>query len=79
MPDARIFITIYDSQPIFRSKDRFINQASTFLEEILESRDEIDDIRRPIVLVAYSLGGLLVKQALVNAQITSATPQSKRR
>ncbi|KAL9110530.1 MAG: hypothetical protein Q9227_004888 [Pyrenula ochraceoflavens] len=67
LPHARIFIAVYDSQPVFGNKDRFFRQANTLLEEILMKRDEIDDVKRPIVLLAHSLGGLLVKQALVNA------------
>ena len=42
MPNARIFIAVYDSQPIFGNKDRFFRQANTLLEEILIKRDDID-------------------------------------
>ena len=42
MPNARIFIAVYDSQPIFGNKDRFFRQADTFLEEMLIKRNEIE-------------------------------------
>ena len=68
IPNARIFIAIYDSHPIFGNKDRFFRQANSLLEKILSKRDDDEeDIRHPIVLMAHGLGGLLVKQALVNA------------
>jgi Putative serine esterase (DUF676) len=68
LPRARIYIAEYDSNPIFAGRDRFILRASSLLEEIRVKRDEIDDEKRPIIFIAHSLGGILVKQALVNAR-----------
>lgn len=64
--NARIFLYSYDSSPAFgSSKERFVHQANDLLERIHIKRAECSD--RPILLLGHSLGGILIKQALVNA------------
>lgn len=66
IPDARIFLYQYDSSPAFgTSKDLFVHQANDMLERVHVKRTACSD--RPIILVGHSLGGILIKQALVNA------------
>jgi alpha-beta hydrolase superfamily lysophospholipase len=48
-------------------KDRstFIDKANELLEAIRTERDDVET--RPILLLGHSMGGLLIKQALINA------------
>ncbi|CAM1505036.1 Fc.00g106730.m01.CDS01 [Cosmosporella sp. VM-42] len=66
LPDARIFLYEYDSTLAY-GKDRstFIDKANMFLEAIRIRRKGVE--QRPILLLGHSLGGLLIKQALINA------------
>ncbi|KAH6669960.1 hypothetical protein B0J14DRAFT_545730 [Halenospora varia] len=65
-PNARIFLYSYDSRPTFsENKDRFIQEASLLLEWISVKREK--DPKRPLIFIGHSLGGILIKQALVNA------------
>ncbi|KAH8682825.1 hypothetical protein BGZ60DRAFT_398796 [Tricladium varicosporioides] len=66
MPDARVLLYEYDSFPVLTStKTRFVHQASDLLYCLDMERDTCPD--RPLIFLAHSLGGILVKQALVNA------------
>lgn len=65
-PNARIFLYKYNSNAVFSaSKERFVFAANDLLGDIYHARKT--DPTRPLILVAHSLGGILVKQALVNA------------
>ncbi|KAK4655284.1 hypothetical protein QC762_301160 [Podospora pseudocomata] len=66
VPDARIFLYEYDSKAVF-GKDRstFVDKATELLETVRCERDKNDT--RPILFIGHSLGGLLIKQALINA------------
>ena len=56
----------YNSSPVFgSSKDRFITEASQLLENLSVKRNQYS--RRPLMLIGHSLGGILIKQSLVNA------------
>ena len=66
VPYARIFLYSYDSSPAFgSSKERFVHQANDLLERVHIKRADCE--KRPIILIGHSLGGILIKQALVNA------------
>ena len=66
VPKSRIFLYEYNATAVY-GKDRstFIDKASALLEAIRAERDEAES--RPIVLMGHSMGGLLIKQALINA------------
>ena len=64
-PKARVLLYSYDSSPVFGEFHRFTHEADVFLERLHLRRDE--DPKRPLLLVGHSLGGILIKQALVNA------------
>lgn len=67
LPTARVMMYTYNSSPVFGSgKGRFIGEASQLLETLFVKRNE--DPARPLMLIGHSLGGILIKQALVNAQ-----------
>lgn len=66
-PEARIFLYEYDSTAVY-SKDQssFSEKANDLLEEIRIARRK-GEATKPLILLGHSLGGILIKQALVNA------------
>ncbi|RSL62510.1 hypothetical protein CEP54_005682 [Fusarium duplospermum] len=66
LPHARIFLYEYNSTAVY-GKDRttFLDKVNGFLEELRIDRRKAP--RRPLLLLGHSLGGLLIKQALINA------------
>ncbi|KAF8465963.1 hypothetical protein BDZ91DRAFT_794532 [Kalaharituber pfeilii] len=68
--DARIFTYGYDSMPAAvagSASTKFIHQhAETFLQD-LHAHRKGEEVYRPIIFIAHSLGGILVKQALINS------------
>ncbi|KAM0439935.1 hypothetical protein ACHAPT_001034 [Fusarium lateritium] len=66
LPGARIFLYEYNSTAVY-GKDRttFIDKVNAFLEALRIDRRKAP--RRPLLLLGHSLGGLLIKQALINA------------
>ncbi|KAI8721955.1 NACHT domain-containing protein [Fusarium sp. LHS14.1] len=66
LPYARIFLYEYNSTAVY-GKDRttFIDKVNAFLEELRIDRRKAP--RRPLLLLGHSLGGLLIKQSLINA------------
>lgn len=66
VPESRIFLYQYNSTAVY-GKDRstFIDKANELLEAIRMERDDVES--RPILLLGHSMGGLLIKQALINA------------
>ncbi|KAN0102725.1 hypothetical protein V8E51_011038 [Hyaloscypha variabilis] len=66
-PSARVLLYSYNSSPALgNDKDRFIWQANDFLECLRLNRRK--DPNLPLIMVGHSLGGILIKQALINAQ-----------
>jgi triacylglycerol esterase/lipase EstA (alpha/beta hydrolase family) len=64
-PEARIFIYEYNATAVYgKDKSTFVDKSNELLEAL---RAERDDEERPILFLAHSMGGLLVKQALINA------------
>jgi hypothetical protein len=49
-----------------KDRDTFMGKANELLEAIRIKRDGVES--RPILFLGHSMGGLLIKQALVNAQ-----------
>jgi len=67
MPDVRIFIYEYNSTVVYgKDKDTFVGKANELLESIRIKRPDSAE-SRPILFLGHSLGGLLIKQALINA------------
>ncbi|KAL7794022.1 hypothetical protein V8C43DRAFT_314972 [Trichoderma afarasin] len=67
IPNARILTYGYDTKlPGSRSKSSILELSRKLLESIKTTRDESTK-RRPLILIGHSLGGLVVKQALVQA------------
>ncbi|UPK91877.1 hypothetical protein LCI18_002812 [Fusarium solani-melongenae] len=65
LPHTRIFLYEYNSTAVY-GKDRttFIDKVNAFLEAMRIDRRKVP--RRPLLLLGHSLGGLLIKQALIN-------------
>lgn len=66
LPDSRVFLYEYDAAAVFSGgNDTFVSKANQLLEAIRVERDSDDT--RPILFLGHSMGGLLIKQALINA------------
>ena len=66
VPKTRIFLYEYNSTAVYgKDRDTFIGKANELLEAIRIERDGMES--RPILLLGHSIGGLLIKQALINA------------
>ncbi|KAI1172154.1 hypothetical protein F4777DRAFT_524116 [Nemania sp. FL0916] len=66
LPEARIFLYQYNSTTVYgKDKSTFVDKANAFLESIRLKRRGHDE--RPLLLLGHSLGGILIKQALINA------------
>lgn len=69
IPEARIFLYEYNATAVYgKDRDTFVGKANELLEAIRIKRT---DDTRPILLLGHSMGGLLIKQALINAHINS--------
>ncbi|KAF5252019.1 hypothetical protein FANTH_2973 [Fusarium anthophilum] len=72
IPDSRIFLYQYNTTAAYgQGLEDFRSKADNLLEVInIEKRDCPD---RPILLLGHSMGGLLIKQALINAHSNPGT------
>ncbi|EXJ66951.1 uncharacterized protein A1O5_10146 [Cladophialophora psammophila CBS 110553] len=66
LPGARIFTFGYDFA--LRGTDPIEKQGHRLLEALYQSRSADNTLDRPLVFIAHSLGGLIVKQALICSQ-----------
>ncbi|KAH8745732.1 Alpha/Beta hydrolase protein [Hyaloscypha finlandica] len=66
--NPRVFSYGYDSSVAFSRSITDINDvADDFLDRLSHVRPNVADKRRPILLIAHSLGGLIVKKAIITA------------
>lgn len=66
VPNARIFLYQYNATVAYGKDQRtFSDKANALLEAIRVEREDNDS--RPILFLGHSMGGLLIKQALINA------------
>ena len=77
IPSARIMTFGYDSTVAFsNSVARIEDKALDLLNRLGAQRDESTD-RRPVVFICHSLGGIVVKKALILAHERSSDPGFK--
>ncbi len=77
IPSARIMTFGYDSTVAFsNSVARIEDKALDLLNRLGGQRDENTD-RRPVVFICHSLGGIVVKKALILAHERSSDPTFK--
>lgn len=68
VPQARIFLYKYDASAAYsKSQGTFIDKANELLDSIQIKREDYPD--RPLILLGHSMGGILIEQALINAQV----------
>ena len=66
LPESRIFLYEYNATVVYgRDRNTFVGKANELLEAIRIERHDIES--RSMIFLGHSLGGLLIKQALINA------------
>ncbi|KAK5202612.1 hypothetical protein LTR41_011644 [Exophiala xenobiotica] len=67
--DARIMTSGYNAHAAFgQSTAEVIDHAKSLLASLVDKREESKEIHRPLIFIAHSLGGIVVKQALFQAR-----------
>ena len=70
LPSARILLFAYNSSILGKASSAHVaSHARTLCDRLTNCRRGAQEVHRPLLFVAHSLGGLLVKQALVEARI----------
>ncbi|TVY88975.1 Protein SERAC1 [Lachnellula willkommii] len=69
LPRARVMVFGYDATPIFaNSTAGIVEHARDLLRCLVETREGRDETKRPLIFIGHSLGGLVIKQALIIAE-----------
>ncbi|KAL0633451.1 hypothetical protein Q9L58_007664 [Maublancomyces gigas] len=69
--NARILVYGYDTKLVGSTSDASIYEISKqFLEAVKDTRRQKTEAHRPIILIGHSLGGLVIKEALMEADKT---------
>ncbi|RDL38237.1 uncharacterized protein BP5553_02577 [Venustampulla echinocandica] len=72
IPRARIMTFGYDATPAFENSVAGVeDHARDLLRCLRERRERVKEINRPIIFIGHSLGGIVIKQALI---ISSNSP-----
>ncbi|KAK7932936.1 hypothetical protein LTR80_011555 [Exophiala xenobiotica] len=68
--DARIMTFGYNAAAAFgQSTAEVIDHAKSLLASLGDKREEPEEIQRPLICIAHSLRGIVVKQALLQARL----------
>ncbi|KAH9203559.1 Alpha/Beta hydrolase protein, partial [Leptodontidium sp. 2 PMI_412] len=70
IPDERIMTFGYNANAAFgQSTAELIDHAKSLLTSLVVKREEREEVQRPLIFIAHSLGGIVVKQALLQARL----------
>lgn len=70
LPMARILLFAYNSSILSNASSVPVaGHAQSLLNDVRNKRLEKGEVNRPLIFIAHSLGGLLVKQALIEARL----------
>ena len=70
VPNARIMTFGYNADAAFGNTTAdIIGHARSLLSSLIDKREGDDELRRPIIFIGHSLGGILIKQSLFQATI----------
>lgn len=64
---ARVMTFGYNAETAFKTSADIFDYARGLLRRLVDHREESDEKTRPIIFIVHSLGGIIVKQALVLA------------
>jgi hypothetical protein len=76
-PNARILSWSYDTRAYssgYKVEDALESHTTSLLDSLATVRSEAESSRRPIVFIAQSLGGALVKKALLKSNEAGIEP-----
>jgi alpha-beta hydrolase superfamily lysophospholipase len=76
IPQARILTYGYSSDYYSPLQQFLWQQGNALLDDLVEARSQPSEKRRAIVFVAHSLGGILVKRALIQSEMASIDERS---
>jgi hypothetical protein len=64
IPGTRVFIFEYNASAAFGNTTADVaDHARTLLSSLIDHPEEDDEHNRPLIFIAHSLGGIVVKQA----------------
>ena len=70
VPNARPMTFGYNSDAAFRhTTTDIIDHAKRLLSSLIDRREEDNELRRPIIFIGHSLGGIVIKQLLCQATV----------
>ncbi|MCJ1349722.1 hypothetical protein MMC31_007963, partial [Peltigera leucophlebia] len=70
VPYARVMTFGYNAEAAFGNTTAdIIDHAKSLLSSLVDKREEDDELRRPIIFIGHSLGGIVIKQSLFQAKI----------
>ena len=68
VPNARVMTFGYNADAAFGNTTADIaDHAKSLLSSLIDKREENDELRRPIIFIGHSLGGIVIKQ--VSAEV----------